>query len=623
MSTFSPLSLLKNILAAAASSPSVELRRSDAIDKVLTQLQAAAKADGQSHVSKDLQAEAVQRFWHTKQLTSLRDARLVSFGLGLDAWEDGRCLLEEQALFRTALNEIDQWRDTPRQFRKCYQGLVRSYFDYDGMVQDPASTGRKNSTLLRTYLQQNIGCIQNDQSINPDWVECATQNPSLFSDKPGHAYGQELLQDNSERVDSIRRLMGIADASWFTRALLIGQVEAATQQGDATFQKLLSRLLQRIADNSVVRDQGLRLILERYVGLAQVPLHEELKECAAQWWGNPWLPSNRSQWGGVSEAAQSMVSQWLTSEFIDLFFTLLAEDGSGDSRRVKFWQQYVPSITHIRFALGREVMQSRDKDFINLREKLKGLIVVLDDSVRSNNAFIMGMGDLIAIEFSNQANAFYAYSQKNPLPFDLTTPVRSSPVNGPNSLKNSRFIFTMDHTDSISKNLLWENKFEKKLKEEFSIFPQINCNVDADKNFTQLRLFKSEQAQTKILKETKLPPSTNQEYSTLENQKKPQSISDAPILIPDIIQKKIDLELNIKDLAGMSSQKSSLPFEEKTAFSIENIQLLADHTKSRIINNIYKGGVLWFCPKKFNMEVARILTRWGFKYSSGKGWWKG
>ena len=579
MSTFSPLSLLKNMLAATASSPSVELRRSDAIDKVLTQLQAAAKAVGQSHVPKDLQAEAVQRFWRTKQLTSLRDARLVSFGLGLDAWEDERCLLEEKALFRIALNEIDQWRDTPRQFRKCYQGLVRSYFDYDGMVQDADSTGRKNWTLLRTYLQQNINCIQNDKSINPDWVDCAIENPNLFTDKPGQAYGEELLQDNSERVDSIRRLMGIADASWFTRALLIGQVEAATQQADATFQKLVSRLLQRIADNSVVRDQGLRLILERYVSLAQVPLHEELKECAAQWWGNPWLSSNRSQWGGVSEAAQSMVSQWLTSEFIDLFFTLLAEDGSGDSRRVKFWQQYVPSITHIRFALGREVMQSREKDFVELRAKLKGLIVVLDDAARSNNAFIMGMGDLMAVEFSNQANAFYAYSQKNSLPFDLTIPVRSSPVDGPNSLKNTKYVLKLGHQDNIHGYSSWEDRFRDSLQSIFFISQGKNKKIPF--------LYSNKPQTHNIYK--------NNSSLSLFHEKE----IDRPIF-------------NIKN--------SNL--ENNFLLNNENIKEFVNKIGGSIHDNTSKGGAIWIFLAKNNRETSKLLVEFGFKFTPKKGWWK-
>ena len=484
MNIFDPLSLLKKLLATENYSQPVELRRSDVIDKVLERLTARAKAGGQAHVPKDLQLEAAQRFWHAKHLTSFRDARLVSFGLGLNVEEIGHCLLEDRALFRTLLDEISQWRDVPRQFRKCYQGLVRSYFEYDGMAPNADAVGHKNWLLLRTYLQQNLRYIQDDKTINPEWVDCVRENPNLFSDKPAKTYGQELLQDNSERVDQICKLIGISDASWFMRALLIGQIEAAAQQTDVAFHDLVSRLLQRIADNHVVRSQGLRLILERYIGIAQPPLHVELKEYAAQWWGNPWLSSNQSAWGGVSEAARNMVAQWLAEEFINLFFTKLAEDGLGDSRRVKFWQQYVPSINYIRFALGKNIINSRQTDFVELLDKLEGMIIPLEGAGSSNNAFIMGIDNLIAVEFSGQANAFYGYDKAHSLPFDLNKSVRSGPVNGPNSLKNRSCIVHLRHQDYVLGHAHWEDRFEEELQAKFKIIPSIK-NIVQDSDIPQ------------------------------------------------------------------------------------------------------------------------------------------
>lgn len=476
MNTFDPLSLLKKILARDGYGQPVELHRSSTMDKVLEQLKKAAKMGGQTHIPKDLQIEAVQRFWRTKKFTSFRDARWVSFGLGLDAWGDESCLLEKEGIFDIVQDELHQWLNNPRQFRKCYQGLMRNYFEYDGMAPNANAVGRKNWLLLRSYLQQNLPSIQDNKSINPEWVDCAQENPNIFTEKPAQAYSQELLQDNSERIDRVYQLIGISDASWFTRALLIGQIEAAVQQTDTVFHKLVSRLLQRIADNHVVRDEGLRLILDRYIKIAQPPLHIELKECAAQWWGNPWLSSNKSAWSGVSEAACNMISQWLAAEFINLFFTKLAEDGSTDNRRVQFWQQYVPYLTYIRFALGKKVTQSREVDFLELREKLNGLTIELDDPIRSNNAFIMGIGDLMAVEFSTQSNAFYGYNQKTPLPFDLDIPVRSGPVDGPNSLKSRDCVLRLGHKDNIHGYLFWEDRFKDELRNNFDVSPDKNSN---------------------------------------------------------------------------------------------------------------------------------------------------
>jgi len=53
-----------------------------------------------------------------------------------------------------------------------------------------------------------------------------------------------------------------------------------------------------------------------------------------------------------------MVADWLKLEFIETFFTKLAEDGLGDPRRMNFWKRYVKSIDHIEFALGSSARNS-------------------------------------------------------------------------------------------------------------------------------------------------------------------------------------------------------------------------------------------------------------------------
>lgn len=584
MNTFNPLALLKKILADAAHSQPVELHRSNAMDKVLEQLTADAKAGAQTDIPKDVQIEAVRRFWHTKRLTSFRDARLVSFGLGLDAWEDGRCLLEDEALLRTALKEIEKWSDNPRKLRRCYQGLMHSYFEYDGMAQSLDAPGHKNWLLLRTCLQQKIDFLQDDQSFTPEWVDYALENSNLFTDNPAQAYGQELLQNNSERVDNIRQLIGITDTSWFTRALVLGQIEAATKQSNSDFQNLVTKLLQLIENNEFLRNHGLRLILEHYAEIPNAPQHIGLKECAAHWWGNPWLPSNKTQWGFNSlKKAREMVSNWLKEEFIDLFFRKLSQNKFGDTRRAKFWQQYVPSIRDIQFALGRNARQSEEKDFVEIREKIKGFIVNLDDTARSNNAFIMRIGDFIAVEFSDKSNAFYGYSLKNPLPFDLTKPVRSGPVDGHNSLKNNKRILHFIHQDNIHSFSSWEDRFENDLRNKF-IYPGGKIVINAIGNDYNLA------------NENKAP----------SREKAQSNKSNFPV------QKTYDL---------FDTKKIPVP-RKNDSFSISNLRILSQQIDGTIKDNTDKGGALWISAKNFTAEANKTLKQWGFTYSDGKGWWR-
>jgi hypothetical protein len=470
MDNFNPLSLLTSLLGEASQSVPLTLRESSDIDQVLADQRASAKSGGRNFEPKDLQIEAVQRFWGSGHLESLRDARLVSFGLTVCPWGDSRCVMEDRRLFGAALEGVSTWRDSPRQFRKCYQGLARSYFDYDIARGAVPATGRENWGTLRDYLRKNVAYIK-DQSINPDWVESAMENQGLFTTTPCEAYGKDVLEGDTERVDLVRSHLGISDGSWFTRELIMAQLVQAARGDDRTFPPLVSRLLGLIAHNDVLRDPGMKLILDRYASIPQAPQHVGLKEQVVEWWGNPWLPSNQDRWGGVSQTARDMVSNWLKGEFIELFFTKLAQDGLSDTRRVRFWEKYIPSIDTMQFALGNHAMFSKEKDFVELRAKLKGLLVGLDDVNAYNNAFIMRIGDLLAVEFSGASNAFYGYSVKRTLPFDLSKPVKSAPVNGRNSLKNDAKVLYLRHQDGVHGYTYWEDRFKDELQTNFGIKP--------------------------------------------------------------------------------------------------------------------------------------------------------
>src|SRR5207237_5375840 len=93
------------------------------------------------------------------------------------------------------------------------------------------------------------------------------------------------------------------------------------------------------------------------------------------------------------------------------------------------------------------------------------------DTSGANNAFIMRMGPLVAVEFSGLGNAFYAYDSRKTLPFETTQMLRLE-VNGRNSLKQkSSAILNMRHQDGIHNWSRWEDMFAATLRQHFSIEP--------------------------------------------------------------------------------------------------------------------------------------------------------
>lgn len=682
MDYFNPLSLLSRLLGEASQSAPLTLRESSDIDKVLADQRASAKSGGRNFEPKDLQIEAVQRFWDSGHLESLRDARLVSFGLTVCPWGDSRCVMEDRQLFGAALEGVSTWRDSPRQFRKCYQGLARSYFDYDIARGKVPSTGKENWGTLRDYLRQNVTYIK-DQSINPDWVESALENQGLFTTSPCEAYGKDVFEGDTARVDRVRGNLGISDGSWFTRELIMAQLVQAARRDDHTFPHLVSRLLGLIANNDVLRDPGIKLILDRYASIPQAPQHVGLKEQAVEWWGNPWLPSNQDRWGGVSQAARDMVSNWLKGEFIELFFTKLAQDGLSDTRRVRFWEKYIPSIDTIQFALGNHAVYSREKDFVELRAKLKGLLVGLDDVNANNNAFIMRIGDLLAVEFSGASNAFYGYSVKRTLPFDLSKPVKSAPVNGRNSLKNSARVLYLRHQDGVHGYSHWEDRFKDELQTNFGIKPggQKKQQVIGKDYVTPpppLRaMVPFASAPAGIQRESVMGPSPRPTASL-----NPAAIADdlfswppragatpspspAPNQAPSASSphRKVRVDYNEvlnrisqarKDSLGVSTPhtgagrqegsikgaspftnqdassppppappaaKAALPTPRSEVFNEVNMRELANRIGGYIEDNRAKGGALWIRATDHNPDASRVLRSWRFAYKLGKGWW--
>jgi N6-adenosine-specific RNA methylase IME4 len=42
----------------------------------------------------------------------------------------------------------------------------------------------------------------------------------------------------------------------------------------------------------------------------------------------------------------------------------------------------------------------------------------------------------------------------------------------------------------------------------------------------------------------------------------------------------------------------------------------------RIEDRTLQGGCLWVLTNRQNADHNRLLERWGFDYTAGKGWWK-
>jgi len=228
-----------------------------------------------------------------------------------------------------------------------------------------------------------------------------------------------------------------------------------------------------------------------------------------------------------------------------------------------FWKRYVKQIDHIEFALGALARNSRDRDFVALRRKMAGVICEFDVA-GANNAFIMRMGSLVAVEFSELGNALYGYDAEKALPFDTRQPLQQV-VNARNSLKHRpRNALRLLHKDDASGWSLWEQTFEAELRTKFNISPG--------------------------------------EYSPTAS-KRPSGMSAPPT--PPF----------------QARPTPNQPPKPAQSFTRDALRAFAREYKLQVEDKTEVGGNLWIRAGDNNPHVARTLAKWGFRYKEGKGWW--
>jgi EH signature protein len=423
------------------------------IPKMLTdqlkELEQALSGAGAGQPPRDRMREAIERFRRKGEVGTLGDARLICFGCAEQFDPKEPRLIEVPRSIPTLLESVDRYSQEPRSFRRCYRGLLHVYFAYDGDGEATQAAGRENWRELRSYLNAKHAAIR-VEGMQPEWAEAIGTNPNLLTADPASPYARDLLNGDAEEVNQIKSRLEIQEGSWLMRRLILAQIITATRESDNSFKRRTERLLAILEGHSLLENEGLALILERYAKILSPEPLAALRERAIRSWGNPTFRRHSPEWSRVSETAKRMISTWATLDIIREFFEVLSEDRRTDQRRLKFWQRYHDQIEDMYFALGSTALYARDADRQRVRKKMGDRLLILKrGGSPSNNAFIMLMGDIAVVEFGVKGNACYLY-RRDDLPFALRGEVTGD------GLKSTKHLARVTHMDGYEK---WEEKF--------------------------------------------------------------------------------------------------------------------------------------------------------------------
>ena len=388
-----------------------------AMTEVLKNIKRELGNEGAERINVDRVKIALTKFFKTQEIENFAQLKYLCHGLLLPA-SGNTCLLDREILFDRLLAIVINGQQQAKQFRKCFQGLLGTYFAFD-MHSATESARFKNWRTLRSFLavhHPRVVAAAQERGILPEWLNTLTNHKNLLGELPCQRYSAELVKGDTEQLEAVCSGLGITATSWVWIEALMAFVEKVCSLSDRDFNAGMPGVLKLINGRSDLKlpehlaDKATAKIVIRYSACAEKPEHSELRDTCVIRIGNPWL--NRTAWDAhVSyEPARVMVEGWVKKRLIRDFFELLAHDGMANVRRLNYWLKWEPQITDMWFVLGDDARRNQSAAFDGVKKRMGGAQRRLSDKNSANNAFIMRIGQLLVVEFGLTGNACFVFA---------------------------------------------------------------------------------------------------------------------------------------------------------------------------------------------------------------------
>ena len=413
----------------------------------------------------DRMEPALRRLLDSGLVESARDLRYICYGLAHPVGPSKQRVLGSREGFGALIKRIHSLAGDTKRLRRCYQGLMSTYFEFDGRAAE-------EPTQNQWYEVRNLLDGQLDEIVStvpvPQWAVALNEHRNLLRDFPCKRYSLDLLNGDSKEFDYILAALGISDKSWALREGAFSAIHAACDESDAGFLEYVPALIDLMHKHPLIQAPALAAVLSRYAKMRSYPVNKRLCDFSIVLWGNPLLKKNLRNWDIVGEDATQLISGWLKLRLIEDFFELLSVDGKTDRRRVHFWQRYIDSIDDVFFALGRNAyFRNDEEDIKQLRKTMGDNLLRLDGGSSSNNGFFMVMGDKVVAEFGEMGNAVYVF-RNNSMPFELKGSINGT---GRTEWRELNGAHHLRHQDNVHGYPKWEGRFDSYFRKNLGISP--------------------------------------------------------------------------------------------------------------------------------------------------------
>jgi len=363
----------------------------------------------------------------------------------------------QKLIFKTTGREVLQaFQDKQADLTAgVYRALLSGYFAVtSGELQSDSSQW----LVLRDLLDQSRLVLEQQSKRPKSWMQPLNDYPELLRTQPTKRLALDFINNpDDQKILQLTDTLNIVEGSWFWESLIQQAVKSICELPDTQFLSKIERLLYLMTKRPTYTQLILSSTLDRYAQSTQRDqAHEQLKDIALTQWGSPQYESSAG-WSNVKPDTKQMVIQWFVRADLEAFFKLFSQ--TADEKRFQYWMRFIKQISVSQIFLGSNALNSRQIEHKKFLASNKGRFFELVGSAPSNNSFMLKIGNLYIVEFSETGNACYLY---NRMPFQFEGSKVSLFY-----LKNKSkpaFIGTLSHSH------YWVDRFDTKLA-ELGVFP--------------------------------------------------------------------------------------------------------------------------------------------------------
>jgi len=404
---------------------------SRAMSKVLKEIKRDL-GESEGRPSEDLLFKAIKKFETNGGTDTFTELKHVCYGAETPVGPHKYRIIEDKKTFELLLKAVD--KRSSKQLRRCFQGLLSSYFRFNPK-ELTNHRGSENWAQLKGFLKKKLAPIyqsSRERGVIPDWLATLYEHKNLLDENPCKRYADSLTSGSTQELKEVCAGLGIESTSWVWNEAFLAYVQTVCAMPEGLFVGHLNRVLDLLngkgqihLPESMAIEAAAHCVI-RYSKSASAPEHPYLRDTCVRRIGNPML--EQTKWDAFvdHEPARQMVASWLKQQLIKDFFELLAQDGAADIRRLNYWLKWEKHISDMWFFLGEMAFKDQRAAFGDVRERMGGSIRQLVEPSRpENNAFVMRIGDYLVIEFSTKNNAMFIYQTIDALP-DMKFPHRTT-----------------------------------------------------------------------------------------------------------------------------------------------------------------------------------------------------